>query len=486
MITIALDLLQHQSLILAWVIFPFILGFGTYLFPRGDRPFAILVSIASFTYGLGQIILDSPQTLRLVGEGAVTLTIDSLSGYFILTNALVTGAVILYCWPSDKSAFFYTQLMILHGSLNSIFVSGDFISVYVGLEVISIGSFLLIAYPRNDRSLWVALRYLLVSNTAMLFYLIGAILVYKANQSFAFTGLGNAPREAVALIFLGLLSKGGIFISGLWLPQTHGEAETPISALLSGIVIKAGIFPLVRCALLVPELDPIVRFFGVVTALFGVTYAVLSKDSKRMLAFHTISQLGFILAAPAVGGLYALSHGLVKSCLFFLAGNLPSRDFKVLKKTPLDNQIWGALTLASFSIAGLPPGVGFGAKILTLKYLLPWQEIPLTIAAVGTGISFAKFIFLPHNGPKLSLKPGVWWGILFLLMALVLTSGFYLDAYSFKSLEKAIVTVAIGWLLYGIIIQKLALNPSQLFEKLDHLLGMMSVVLTVLFWMVLP
>ena len=105
------------------------------------------------------------------------------------------------------------------------FICADFISLYVALEIISIAAFLLISYPRTNRSIWIALRYLFVSNTAMLFYLIGAALVYQSNHSFAYVGLKEAPIEAIALIFLGLLTKGGIFVSGLWLPLTHGESD---------------------------------------------------------------------------------------------------------------------------------------------------------------------------------------------------------------------------------------------------------------------
>jgi multicomponent Na+:H+ antiporter subunit D len=119
----------------------------------------------------------------------------------------------------------------------------------------------LIAYPRSDRSIWVGLRYLFVSNVAMLFYLVGAVLVYQTHHSFDFVGLRGSPPEAIALIFLELLVKGGIFVSGLWLPLMHSESESPVSALMSGIVVKAGVLPLVRCALVLEEIDPIVRIF---------------------------------------------------------------------------------------------------------------------------------------------------------------------------------------------------------------------------------
>jgi multicomponent Na+:H+ antiporter subunit D len=342
-------------------------------------------------------IQQTPINLRLLDNFGVSLILDPLAGFFILTNALVTAAVIIYCWHTDKTAFFYAQVLILHGSVNAAFACSDFISLYVALEVISIATFLLIAYPRSDRGIWIGLRYLFVSNVAMLFYLIGAILVYKASHSFDFVELRGAPPEAIALIFLGLLVKGGIFVSGLWLPLTHAESESPVSALMSGVVVKAGVLPLVRCALLVEELAPIVRLFGVGTALLGVFFAVFEKDTKRMLAFHTVSQLGFILAAPEVGGFYALTHGLVKSSLFLIVGNLPSRNFKELQNQHLSKQLWIPLVIASFSISGFPLLSGFGAKVLTMKKLLPWQVVGMNIAALGTAISFAKFIFLPHS-----------------------------------------------------------------------------------------
>ncbi|MEO1591975.1 MAG: cation:proton antiporter, partial [Cyanobacteria bacterium J06632_22] len=354
-----------QTITLAWVALPLLAGFSTYLLPKIDRLLSLGVALGSVGYALGLLFFWPQLSVQLIGSFGVTLQADQLSGFFILTNALVTAAVVLYCWTKDKSAFFYTQLTIVHGSVNATFVCADLISLYVALEVISIAVFLLIAYNRTNRAIWVALRYLFVSNVAMLFYLIGAILIYQSNASFAYSGLQGAPPEAIALICLGLLTKGGIFVSGLWLPLTHSESETPVSALLSGSVIKAGIFPLVRFALMVPEMESMVRFFGVATALLGVSYAVFEKDAKRMLAFHTISQLGFVLAAPEVGGFYALSHGLVKSALFLCAGNLPSRNLKELRHMTLPTPLWIALAMASFSISGFPLLSGFGAKVLT-------------------------------------------------------------------------------------------------------------------------
>ena len=470
---------------LLWIALPFFVGFSIYLLPQGDRILALAVTLVSMAYAMILFWQPAPLEWHLLDSFGVTLIADSLSGFFILTNALVTAAVILYCWYRGKTTFFYIQMILLHGSVNAAFVCADLISLYVALEVIGIAVFLLIAYPRSDRSLWVALRYLFVSNTAMLFYLIGAALVYRTNQSFAFTALEGASTEAVALICLGLLTKGGIFISGLWLPLTHAESQTPVSALMSGVVVKAGVFPLARLALMLEDLDPIVRIFGAGTALLGVGYAVFEKDTKRMLAFHTVSQLGFVLAAPEVGGFYALTHGFVKAALFLIAGELPSRSFKDLHDQPIRTPIWIALVIASFSISGFPLLSGFGAKVLTMKNLLPWQVIAMNVAAFGTAISFAKFIFLPH-APAVgqTVKRGFWPAVILLLVGLVAANVVYYDAYSLANVVKPLVIIALGWLAYHLIFRRVVVKLPRMLEKFEHLIGVMSLMLMVLLGLV--
>ena len=259
---------------------------------------------------------------------------------------------------------------------------------------------------------------------------------------------------------------------------------------MSGVVVKAGVLPLVRCALLIVELDPIVRIFGVVTALLGVFFAVFEKDAKRMLAFHTISQLGFILAAPEVGGFYALTHGLVKSSLFLIVGNLPSRNLKELQHKPIPNQIWIPLVIASFSISGFPLLSGFGAKVLTMENLQPWQVIGMNIAALGTAISFAKFIFLPHNHQaqallKAPLRAEFWVAIAILLGGLFVANVVYYEAYTLENAIKPLATIAIGWIAYWLIFKRVVVKLPRLLEDFENLIGVMSLMLILLFWMVL-
>ena len=473
-----------------WIFLPFLVGFGTYLIPQVHRELAIVVALSSFVVGMTTAISSDVLTLQLIDRFGVTITVDSLSGFFILTNAIVTFAVLLYCWPSQKTIFFYMQTIILHGSLNAVFVCSDFISLYVALEVIGIAAFLLITYVRTDQSIWVGLRYLFISNTAMLFYLVGTVLVYQSSQTFAFSGLQGAPIEAIVLIFLGLLTKGGVFVSGLWLPLTHSEAATPVSALLSGAVVKSGVFPLVRCALLIEEIAPVLQFIGIVTALAGVICAAFEQDTKRTLAFSTVSQVGFVLAAPAVAGYYALTHGLAKATLFLTAGNLSSRKFKELQERPMSLPMWLVVAVACLSLSGMPLLGGFGAKTLTFGQLSGSASVLMNVAAVGTAIVCAKFLFLPFKNSSPFLKnEGVqtsfWIATAFLIIGLFSANAGYLEAYSVSKLGKAMVTIAIGWVTYQAFVKDINVVVSRLFERIEHLLGMMGVVLTLLFWMVL-
>lgn len=477
-----------NDLTIAWIVLPLFAGFVSYLLPKIDRYVALAISLVSGSYAVWAFQLPDTVTLQLTDHFGVTLMVDSLSSLFILTNALVTAAVVLYCWQSVKSAFFYAQTIILHGSVNAVFICADFISLYVALEVISIAAFLLIAYPRTPRSIWVGLRYLFVSNTAMLFYLIGAVLVYKANHSFAFIGLQGAPPEAYALICLGLLTKGGIFVSGLWLPMTYSESNTPVSALLAGVVSKTGIFPLVRCALMVEGIQSIIPIFSVGAAFLGVSFAIFEKDTKRMLAWSSISQLGFVLAAPPVAGYYALTHGLAKATLFLGTGSLPSRDFQVLRESPIKRSLWIVLAISSFSISGFPLLSGYGAKVITLQSSVPWQSIALNIAAIGTSIVYARFLFLPFTEQQVespALPLSFWWSTLLLLGGLVSTNILFPEVYTTASLLKALGTIVIGWFIYILIVRQVNFKLPQVWEQLEHLIGVMSLVLVLLFWMVI-
>ncbi|NEP37673.1 MAG: cation:proton antiporter, partial [Moorea sp. SIO3B2] len=171
--------------------------------------------------------------------------------------------------------------------------------------------------------------------------------------------------------------------------------------------------------------------------------------------------------------------------LFLIAGVLPSRNLKELQHQPINTQIWIALAIASFSISGFPLLSGFGAKVLTMKNLVPWQVIGMNIAAVGTAISFAKFIFLPHgDGSQGQVKVGFWLAMILLLGGLIAVNGVYYQAYNYANIIKPLATIALGWLAYLLIFKRSVIKLPRVLEEFDHLIGMMSLMLILLFWMV--
>ena len=152
----------------------------------------------------------------------------------------------------------------------------------------------------------------------------------------------------------------------------------------------------------------------------------------------------------------------------------------------MNNSLWIALAIASFSISGFPLLSGFGAKILTTKNLLPWQVIAMNVATVGTTIVFAKFIFLPHKkgDSEKKIQQGFWWAMVFLLGGLIVANAVYYEAYTINNIVKPLVTIAIGWLAYLFIFQKLAIKLPRAIEEFEHLIGVMAIMLILVFWIV--
>lgn len=470
--------------VLVIVFLPFFLSLFGFLFPEKAKGYALAPPGAT-ALAAGWVMLTGGDIhLTLVESFGVTLALDRTAAWLLLTNAFVSLAVLIYCRTGNFQPTFYNLMLLMHGGVNGAFVCGDLFSLYVTIELTTIVAFLLIAYPMRKQSMWHALRYLLVNNTAMLLYLMGTVLVYESTLSFALGGINQAPPAAAALIMIGLIVKGGIFIPGFWLPAAHSQAETPVSAMLSGVVVKIGVFPLMKIALLAGHLEWIIRGLGVAGALAGLVFALLETDVKRLLAFHTISQIGFMLAAPVAGAFYAFSHGLVKSSLFLGAGALPSKDLTHLKKTGIDRRIWAALFLSALSISGVPVFAGYGAKALVFRELQNWQTAAMIVAAAGTAISFAKFVFLPRIRP-FGEAPAALVPMSLLLSGLALY-GILPGVYGIDELLKAGATLAAGWVAYLVLFSRIRFRLPTRLERFQDLVGMMCLMLLALLWAVAP
>ncbi len=470
----------------AWLLLPLLAAFTAPLLPSLARPLALLSALLSTGLGLALTAGVGPWSLELIGPLGVLLQFDAAAAPFLLLNGLVALAVLLDGWREPLKGPFAVLLMVLLAGLNSAFVAVDLISLYVALELVGISAFLLMLGQRSGLQLWIGLRDVLVGNTVMVVYLLGVALLYLRTGSFRLASLAELPPGdlAVVLAFLlvGLLTKSGLFVSGLWLPRTHAEAPATVSALLSGVVVAGGLCPLLRLSQAIPALQPLLLWIGLASALLGVLYALAETDLKRLLAWSTLSQVGLVILDPAVGGAYALAHGLAKAGLFLLAGQVGERDLGRWRQSPLPLQQALPLWLGALSIAGAPPLLGFWAKEGLSRSLSGPASTLLMLAMVGTAAVFARLLLRPLALTSAGLPLGPAFLALVLLGAGLLLAP--LPAQG-SLLKAAAVLAAGGGLELLLELGRRATAGLRgltlpLLERLDDLLGAIAVVVAAL------
>jgi len=345
----------------------------------------------------------------------IELRFDSFAAAFFPLVLLLELAVILYVRKDDHRPLFYALLQFLLGAVFALLLTQDLFNTYVILELLTLVSFLLVGYERRPAQIWASLKYLILASIGMSFFLVGIAIVYRhtgtLNLHLLADALARQPDApwvtlAGALLTAGVAVKAGLFTFSLWLPAAHTAAPSAISALLSGLVIKMGIVVLFRLSQLFP-LELTFQVLGAATALLGVVYAACARDLKRMLAFHTLSQIGYLVLGMAIGTpaalagvlAYSVAHGLFKGLLFLAAGEASavagSGRFHDLaaRRAEIPNVTIGALLIGTLGIVALPPLAGFGAKAALLaSYPNPFIVTIFALTSVGTAFSFAKLL----------------------------------------------------------------------------------------------
>lgn len=339
-----------------------------------------------------------PGTARLALAGwepplGIAVQADALSAIMMLTVSIVLLATAAYGPPyfarETGGNYFWPLTLLLHASLNALFVAADVFNLYVALELASLSAVALVALADRHAAIAASLKYLLASMAASLAYLLGVALLYHATGVLDLALLAAAPPRgapagvALGLMTAGLVIKGALFPVHFWLPAAHAEAPTPVSALLSGLVVKAPFFVLLRLWLGPFAAAPVaVRdLLGALAAaaiVWGSLQALRQERLKLSVAYSTVAQIGLLYlvfpllpAGTAVQAivLLAISHALAKSAMFLAAGNVHCclghdriHDLHgVARHLPITI---AAFAVAGVCVAGLPPSGNFMAKWL--------------------------------------------------------------------------------------------------------------------------
>ena len=325
----------------------------------------------------------------------IDMRLDDLATLLLLVVNVVGLAVALYSVDYMRRytarSHFYGLFLLMVTGMNGVVLAGDLFNLYVFLEVAAIASYSLVAFGCAHEELEASFKYIVLGSLSSALILIGVALVYgitgTLNLAHIASRIAQTGMDAPLLLAFGLFICGFSFKSALvpfhaWLPDAHPAAPAPVSAMLSGVLIKAiGIYVLARLAFNVFGISDnelsMLRWLGLLSMVVGGFLAAGQKDIKRLFAYSSISQVGFMvlglgLGSPLglVGALYHLvNHALFKSLLFLNAGAVEyatgTRDLNKLGGLNRKLPVTGATSLVgSMSIAGIPPFSGFWSKLI--------------------------------------------------------------------------------------------------------------------------
>ncbi|MCD6372164.1 MAG: cation:proton antiporter [Thermococcus sp.] len=378
--------------------------------------------------------------IRIVWE------VDLLGAIMVLTVAFVSFMAILYSIGYMKHDTglekYYTLILILELGMLGIAITGDLFNFYVFLEIMSIASYALVAF-RNDtwEGIEAGIKYMFVGSIASSFVLLGIALLYGQYGTLtmgymAIKILENptvTAKVALALFIAGLLFKSGASPVHMWLADAHPAAPSSISAMLSGLVIKiGGIYAMARILFSIysplankileaynqPYINMgaigwVIIIFACLTLIIGNAMAVIQTDMKRLLAYSSVGQIGYILLGLGIGlaaygtqtGEVALAgaiyhtvnHALMKALLFLVAGavihevgtrnlNELSGLAKTMPKTTF------AFLIGAAAIVGTPPLNGFASKWLIYESSAVFNPVLGAIAIIGTAFCTAAYV----------------------------------------------------------------------------------------------
>ncbi|MCK9222162.1 MAG: complex I subunit 5 family protein [Limnochordia bacterium] len=369
-----------------------------------------------------------------------SLRADTLSIVFTLFTLFIWWAVAWYIpgymKMEKRASVFYASFLLTLSAVLGVFLAGNWFTLLFFFELMTLTSLLWVVFYQSKEAIGASLYYLFFSVLAGLFLAAGLVLLSDGGSGLTFNCVdATNPKTfswGLASLLVAFGIKAGMVPLHLWLPKAHPVAPSPASALLSGILIKTGAYGLIRTGQLAgwgraaSWFGPALVTLGVITMLLGVGLALLQSNAKRLLAYHSVSQMGYIILGVGIGFLmgsdggfglggalyHSLNHALFKSALFLGIGMI------VLRTGQSDLYRMGGLwrqypvtalctLVAALGITGTPGLNGYASKTLlhhglsqaaSVKIPLVWVERCFLLVGIGTAASFCKLFFLTFLG----------------------------------------------------------------------------------------
>jgi multicomponent Na+:H+ antiporter subunit D len=382
------------------------------LIPIAAIIFSFLILVAVFLQG--QIVI-----VKFSGWAppfGIAWVVDRFNA---LMGLLVTGMASLVAiystrYVRERKSRFYTLLCLMTAGLLGVTLTGDVFNMYVFFEILSIACYGLVAFNTDREAIEGALKYIVLGPLASSFILLGIAMLYGLTGTLNMADIATKIQPDIAFnVAFGFLVGGFALKSAIvpfhfWLPDVHPVAPSPISAMLSSVVVGIGIYVIMRLVFTVFGFTGIMWMFivlGIVTMVLGGIIAIAQTNIKRMIAYSTVSQSGYIFLAMGLGTnlgvaaaiFHLVNNILVKSLLFLAAGiviwHTGTKDMNQLgglgKRLPLVAICFG---IGSLSIIGLPPLNGFASKWMI--YMATWDISPVltAIAVIVSGITMIYYL----------------------------------------------------------------------------------------------
>ncbi len=333
---------------------------------------------------------------------------------------------------SWRNSYYAPLFHFLLAGVSGAFLTGDFFNLYVFFEIFLMSSFALLTFERSEKQLGAVFKYTLLNLLGSAVFLVALALMYNAFGTLNMAHVAQLvldklpnldPAKVQLSVFffvLAFLMKAGVFPLWNWLPASYPVTAYPIAALLAGLLTKVGVYALVRLKSfglieLVPHLDSVIIYLSVITQFVGVLGAATQTHFSRILSFHILSQIGYMVLCVGLKGeaafaacvLYLIHHIVVKTNLFMVGGAVESlfgtSDLKKLGGVLKTSTVLAVFfSIPAFSLVGIPPLSGFWAKVAVLKEA--WSQGYSVVFVMGLVTSFLTLYSMTKIWKEVFLK----------------------------------------------------------------------------------